>query len=656
MTKEERAEWLELAYEMAWFIHRNKQVAYLIALEVVYRWEVMPPQGQRLLSKEQKFQRLIFEVSEYFEKAVEAINAGDEVEINQQVLRLVVNLRHLEAPEQSIATIVRKYISLLTPLATNLEDRTMMTRYLKHLAMIALRHSLVKTTVSYAQLLYRFPTSETRSIYEHLETSLEQIGEVKKEQTGGVKDLQFFAKARRELIEDLKTRFGSLLRIEPCQAPNGATTYQIAASSATPDQTDFAKECLREFAPPDVRRSSSTPDSLGNKGEFVYQVSYPEQFQIVLAEAGLPACPQPLFWPVFANIQRPAGPPSSRPSRPLRDREVRAALSLLSLKAKRRRRWNWSRLQIVVDGRESAQLDLDKASQTTLFLDADARTIEVLGRLKEGNVLLAQHLLSEEELDPEHGPSKYVMPLEGGQKLTFDLAPRLDEAGGDLTIRYLEPAIAQFVRKFRKPAASFFPLINWKSATAFAAPLLTILLGLVVSETLMTSRTITRKDIPIPKPASPQASAKGSSHGPTLGRPDGSSSSSPSEMQTPPLLNEISKLRIKVIGENPELNQVVETRLVRRLSTAAAKLTVINDKTKTDATLKVVADWRYGILGRISDTAVLEVGLYSGADDESNEAIWPRSTHGRQYQGSSEDVVDAIAQDLIDARRDSIRN
>ena len=61
MTNNERGERFQLAYEMAWFIHRNKQIAYHIALEVACRWEIAPPQGQRTLSREQKFQRLSFQ-------------------------------------------------------------------------------------------------------------------------------------------------------------------------------------------------------------------------------------------------------------------------------------------------------------------------------------------------------------------------------------------------------------------------------------------------------------------------------------------------------------------------------------------------------------------------------------------------------------------
>ena len=184
----------------------------------------------------------------------------------------------------------------------------MMTYYLKHLALIALRHSRLKTAVSSTQLLYRCPTSQTMSIYEYLETFLERSGEVK--------DPQYYAKARRELLVELKNRFSRLIRIERSHAPNGATTYQIAASPATPEQTEFIKECLRGFTPCDVRRSLSTPGKFRNKGEFIFQLLYPERFQVVLAEAGLPTSPQPLFWPVFANAERPAGPAPPRQTPP----------------------------------------------------------------------------------------------------------------------------------------------------------------------------------------------------------------------------------------------------------------------------------------------------------------------------------------------------
>jgi hypothetical protein len=655
MTKEERAERLHLAYEIAWSIHHNKLVAYLIAMEAVYRWEVLPPQGQRLLSKEQKFQRLVFEVSTCFERAIEAISIRDDAESKEHIQHLVMNMRHLESTKRSIPITATKYLSLLSPKATNLEEQTMMTHYIKHLAMIALRHSLVKTTVSHLQLLYRFATNETRSIYEHLETALEKAGEVK--------DLQFFAKARRELLDDLRNRFGALIRIELCLAPNGAATHQLAASPATHDQTDFVEACLREFAPRDVRRSSWTPSKLRNKGEFVYQLLYPEQFQVVLAETGLSAVPHPMFWPVFTNTEKSTSPPSPRQLPSLRDREVRVAVSKLGLAAQRRQQWSGRLLQIVVDGREYTQLDLDETSQTTLRLGSSTATIEVLARAEEVDILLAQFLFSEEEFDPEGGPSEHVVVLGGGRKITFALTPGVNGEGAEITIGYQEPFMARIASKVNlTPYVSMLvpqaavPLLlrSLKGTISLAALCLTVFLGLRFSQSLMIPHIITQKDIPALTPASPNATGGRQSHSSTLGHSGGNENSSPSEQQQPPFLCEIS---IRPVGGNRQFYQAVETRLAHKLSPDTTRLRVVPYSEKRDAFLNIKADWQYGILGRIFDWALIEVRL---ADNTGKQTLWPLTSGARQYQGNSDGVIDAIAQDmmrdLINAKRLGCKN
>lgn len=636
----ERGEWLQLAYEMAWFIHRNKQIAYAIALEVAYRWEIAPPQGQRTLSREQKFQRLVFEVSEYFEKAIEAINVGDADEVEEQVRRLALNIRRLEPTKPSIKTIVRKYHSLLATTATNLEDQTMMMYYLKHLALMAFRHSRVKTAVSSTQLLYRYSTSQTRSIYEYLENFLEKSGEVK--------DLQFYAKARRELLDELKDRFNRLLRIEPQRAPNGATTYQIRASPATSEQTEFIKECLRELTPRDVRRSLSTPGTFRNKGEFIFQLLYPERFQIVLAEAALPTSPQPLFWPLFANTERPAGAASPRRTPPLRDREINAALAWLSRAAKRRRRWNGRLLRIVVDGRDGAFLDLDRSHECTLKVSSDTRAIEVLARTKEGDILLAHCMLSEEDFDPELPAPQFIVPLDGGRKIILAVEPQTDGAAEQVSIRYQESTFMRTMRKFRLTEEQLTPRI-WKWSLVLASSCLIVFLGLIAWQAVMFSDMYTRNDLPQPALVAPRTNGGDSLPQKTLGGPGGEVHSYLPNSGTKHQLCHIHDLYIEMIGGDSQLYQTVMSQLARKLSSSDIKLAAAPEKASTGMTLKIKASWRYGVLGRMSDTTVIEAGLYLAAGDDQGSILWPPATSGRQYQGSCENVTNAIAEDLIEA-------
>jgi hypothetical protein len=645
MTNNERGERLQLAYEMAWFIHRNRQIAFLIALEVVYRFDT-PPQGQRTLSREQKFQRLVFEVSEYFEKAIEAINVGYPDDVEEQVRRLALNTRHFEPTQQSIKTVAGKYLSLLATTAANLKDKTMMMYYLKHLALMAMRHSRVKTTVSLTQLLYRCKTSEARILYEYLENFLEMSGEVK--------DLQFYAKARRELLDELKARFGRLLRIEPRHAPNGATTYQITASPATPEQTEFIKECLREFTPCDVRRSLSAPGKFSSKGEFIFQLFYPERFQAVLVEAGLSASPQPLFWPVFTNAERPASPAPPRQAPPLRDREINAAVARLNRMAKRRLRWSGRLLRIVVDGHDTAFLDLDQSHECKLKVRADASAIEVLARTEDGDILLAHCMLDEDDFDPANLASQFTVPLEGGRKIIFDIEPQTDGAAGQVSIRYQESTFRQTMRNIRLTEKRITPRV-WKWSLALASPCLIVFLGLIALQSVKSSYMLTRKDLPQPALPAPAAKAGDNPTQKTLGGSAGATALNLPNSGAKHQLCHIHDLYIEMNGGNSRLYQTVKSQLAGKLSSSGIKLAGAPEKASMGVTLKIKANWRYGVLGRISDTTVVEAVLYSAAGDDQGSILWPTATSGRQYQGSCENVINAIDNDLIDAIRENCK-
>jgi hypothetical protein len=657
MTNNDRVEWLQTAYKMAWFIHPNKQIAYLIALEVVCRWEFVPPQGQRALSRDQKFQRLVFEVSEYFEKAIEAINAGDTDEAEEQVRRLALNTRRLEPTQQSIYAIARKFHSLLATTAANLKDKTMMMYYLKHLSLMALRHSRLKTAVSSTQLLYRYPTSQTRSIYEYLETFLERSGEVK--------DLQFYARARRELLDELKDRFSSLLRIEPHHAPNGATTYQITASPATPEQTEFIKECLREFTPCDVRRALSTPGKLRNKGEFIFQLHYPERFQVMLAEAGLPASPQPLFWPVFTNAKRPASPAPPSKTPPLRDREINAALARLSRAAKHRRRLSGRLLRIVIDGRDAGFLDLDQSHECKLKVSANTSSIEVLARTEEGDILLAHCMLSEEDFDPALSAPQYTAPLESGRNIIFAIEPQTDGVAGQVSIKYQESTFRRLLNLIPTPLPPPVPIDErrqgtvpipvsmnyWKWPLALASSCLIVFLGLIALQAVPSPYMLTRTDLPQTASVAPPKKGGGSSPEKTLGGPVIAAPSKSPNSGIKHQLCQIRDLYIEMNGGNPQLYQTVKSQLAGKLASYDIKLAAAPEKASTGVTLKIKANWRYGVFGRMFDTTVIEAGLYSAAGDDQGSILWPPGASGRQYQGSFENVIDAIAEDLIEARR-----
>jgi hypothetical protein len=94
--------------------------------------------------------------------------------------------------------------------------------------------------------------------------------------------------------------------------------------------------------------------------------------------------------------------------------------------------------------------------------------------------------------------------------------------------------------------------------------------------------------------------------------------------------------------------------LAGKLSSSGIKLAAAPEKASTGVTLMINANWR-GVLGRISDTTVIEAGLYSAAGDDQDSILWPPATSGRRYEGSRENVIGEIANDLIEAIRENCK-
>jgi len=335
-------------------------------------------------------------------------------------------------------------------------------------------------------------------------------------------------------------------------------------------------------------------------------------------------------------------------------------------------------LRIVVDGRDAAFLDLEESHECKVKVSPDTSAIEVLARTKEGDILLAHCMLSEEDFDPALPAPQFTVPLGGGRKIILAAEPKTDGAAEQVSIRYQESTFMRWMRKFgltreqltprvmsggesaagndwaingtRQGAVSFHVSMNyWKWALALAATCLMVFFGLAALQAVMFS-TVTRKDLPPTALGALQTSGGSLPRG-TLGSPGGRTLSNPSDSGKRRPLCEIHDLRIEMNEGNSQLYEAVKSQLAQKLLSPDIGLSVATDKAETGATLKIKAIWRYGVLGRISDTTVIEVGLYLTTGDNQGYALWPAGASGRQYNGNSEDVIEMIASDLNSARR-----
>jgi hypothetical protein len=166
---------------------------------------------------------------------------------------------------------------------------------------------------------------------------------------------------------------------------------------------------------------------------------------------------------------------------------------------------------------------------------------------------------------------------------------------------------------------------------------------------------LTRKDLPQPALVAPPASGGDGLSQKTLGSSVIAAPSNLPDSGTKRQLCHIHDLYIEMNGGNSQLYQTVKSQLARKLSSSDIKLVAAPEKASTGVMLKIKANWRYGVLGRMSDKTVIEAGLYSAAGDDQGSILWPPATSGRQYQGSFENVIGAIAEDLIEAMSENCK-
>jgi hypothetical protein len=198
-------------------------------------------------------------------------------------------------------------------------------------------------------------------------------------------------------------------------------------------------------------------------------------------------------------------------------------------------------------------------------------------------------------------------------------------------------------------------MIYWKGLLALASSSLIVFLVLIALQSVRSSYMLTRKDLPQPASVTHKTSGGNSPPQNTLGGPVNAAPSNLPNPETKRQLCHIHDLYIEMNGGNSRLYQTVKSQLAVKLASSGIKLAAAPEKASTGVTLKIKADWRYGVLGRMSDTTVIEAGLYSAAGDDQGSILWPHDTGGRQYQGSCENVINEIDTDLIEAIRENCK-
>ena len=428
-----------LAFELAFFIHANKEIAFFIAEDSLesltsllgYQKKNRPP-SDRLRGFWKWGERT---------RPVRKTLLLDE----RQMLQWLV-YRHSERWE----TQTEKGQDLYLP-----TEEDLVIRYVKHLVFLTIRRGSFYVTLGICSLLRQFDRRETRLFYDVLTQN----------DAARMKDTNYIGKQRLELLDKVRRRFDDLLPLS-----QSGNEKQLQLEPANASSRDLIYESLRRFSPwgtacvigpafdvtdiPDfyfhVTTDEENIQDLEDSFEMnrIHTVIHPDclsQFVNGLSKyvRSLPradldsncdfdATIERLVLPRFRNLGE--GPPRADRFRPppLGAEDYIRLERTLESRGLRKRSFIAERLTIYVDGFASYSFEPTSGAGSCVIPN-DSSYVEVRGQDANGEVVLATLILP--ALEKTSGELEDSIVHSGGQKVSLRIKPIISGSkGADLEL------------------------------------------------------------------------------------------------------------------------------------------------------------------------------------------------------------------------------
>jgi hypothetical protein len=399
-----------LAYKLAYFVHRDKSKAISIVTRAINKLEV---------AATVQFKRL------YYTPSKRSISNQSPTESH----RTKISLSELHLLQRQIyieSEAHEKEQEEQRPETLTEED--LLIRFIKHLVRISIKRNSFYVTLGISRLLHSYTTAETMEIYNVVVQDPERV-----------KDDYYYRSRKGRLIQEIKERFGNLIKV--ARGARGEERFE--ARDCTDECARVAQECLDYFAP--WKTSCYIPDKFNpvadelppltlaghdeDKIEInrIHAVIHPDCYARLADALKLERPAQRLHIPSFFlpkdqnKMNRPDN--GSRRSIPgLSVDELEAIKNQIGEQAARRKTTHAGLLTIVVDGSARARLDLNRTGSVKFEVAETDELIEVRALNQDQETLLATYLMSGDEMDEPSAPVTSEIILEGGQKLSFNIA------------------------------------------------------------------------------------------------------------------------------------------------------------------------------------------------------------------------------------------
>ena len=430
---------LNKAFLLAYFIHGNKETAVRIVSGAISKLDVAATaQGKR--SYYQPGGRSLL-------RGPRSIGFRSKVTFNE--LHLLQRLVYIESE------VYEKQKEQASSGAT-LGKEDMIIHFIKHLVRITLKRNSFYVTLGMSRLLYNYTTQETMGIYNVIVQDPERV-----------KDDYYYRSCKGVLMQEIKERFGDLVRIS--HGPRGEERFQ-----AEPEPGRFAeliRECLSFFTPwatPCLVPAGFDPitDSIpsllfeGSDKEDQIEVNrihaalHPYCYQRLIKALGFHLPDQRLEVPHFFlsndNSDRNEGRRDRSPNLDLGSEDLKNIKDNLSELAERRRRASAGLLRILADGVLYKSLDLKRERRVRLDLNREPELIEIWTTDETGDLLLASHLFTYQQPDTSE-PLRASLFLDDGQEVSIVVSPSIDVSGAVLEVSYEGPSRNKAAPGFHQP-------------------------------------------------------------------------------------------------------------------------------------------------------------------------------------------------------------
>lgn len=448
--KEKELRFFDSAFELAYWIHANKEIAFFIAEDAM---DKLPS----VLGKQNKYRKPAEQLRGFLKWGERTRPVRKTVKLNEyQMLQWLV-FRESEPWECQTERGEGPYSPT---------EEDLIVRYIEYLTLITFKRDSFYVTMAVCSLLYQFDRRETRLFHDILTQS----------DWARMKDTNYIGKQRLEILEKLSNRFGRF--IQTTKTPGQEKRF--VKRPTTQWVIDLVKECLQRFTPwetgcvvqpefdvTDISGLYLSESAVSETEEDLIELNrthtilHPKCLRLfceglskyvqTLPRGDLDrrcdfnSLDERLSVPLFFNLPNASTRGDRFKSPRLNPEDYIRLQRMLEARGHRRKSFVPRELRVYVDGSLKRCFEPKNEKRVNLLIGAETGVVEVTGADARGELTLA---IVPRVSDLITGfKDEVIQP--GGRKITVALTPQGEKGqvvdGAQLEVKYAEPASTRLV-------------------------------------------------------------------------------------------------------------------------------------------------------------------------------------------------------------------